>query len=609
MAQSKAAPNLFTVVDLPHNLTEEQAEMVAKIKKYPNLKNVTYVDIADVDKVQDRGYLNFSIPDELVKTQVSVRLKRLEVTNNDKFVAYGQSTVDGQFSEVLLNKEKGLIFGTMRHEDKSYQIYGIDAHLSAILELSLTNTTKQECGSHGADDHIDNATTPPPTPESITCQDIGETTVLIMFTTAANNIDPNINQTAINAVNQFNSILNNSQIGSQPAHLVNVGVELLANHVESSGDLGIATGIDQFRNNGTAIARRLARRADIVVLLTNGQYIDGTIGRVQAINAEEPNAYAIVEVPFAVTFNFYTFTHEVGHLFGGRHQLGADDSLPAYSHGRSYDVRYGFFNNKKRCYRTIMHTFANDRERIPWFSNPFVSAGGGVTGDASCCDVARRITETAPRVSGYRIFNPSFSAYITGPDYIGTTGTYAWTPAILCGCSPYITQWVINFNNGIVQYQTTANDQPLIIDFEAGGIISSTGLVSIGMGVISCDGTVTTSFKNVTVDLWGTGLRNPNGSNNANNTSVSKTVSTFGDVFPNPISSTATFDYNLVESTQLKALIYDGFGKVVKTVVDGNKKMGYYQDKVDVSTLNSGIYYLHITTNKQSLTKKIIIQH
>ena len=111
------------------------------------------------------------------------------------------------------------------------------------------------------------------------------------------------------------------------------------------------------------------------------------------------------------------------------------------------------------------------------------------------------------------------------------------------------------------------------------------------------------------MDLWGTGLRNPAGSNTLSSTSVSKTVNTFGEIFPNPVSSTATFDYNLVEPTQLKALIYDGFGKLVRTVVNGDKKAGYYQDKVDVSALSSGIYYLQITANKQFLTKKIIIQH
>jgi Secretion system C-terminal sorting domain len=71
----------------------------------------------------------------------------------------------------------------------------------------------------------------------------------------------------------------------------------------------------------------------------------------------------------------------------------------------------------------------------------------------------------------------------------------------------------------------------------------------------------------------------------------------------------ATIDYNLVEATQIKIVVTNGLGEVVETLVNENKKAGRYQHKINVSDLNSGIYFLRITSDKQSLTKKILIQH
>jgi Secretion system C-terminal sorting domain/Metallo-peptidase family M12 len=609
MAQSKAAaPNLFTVVDLPKNLTYEQAEMVAKIEKYPNLRKVTYVDIADVNKLQRNGYLDFSIPDEPTKTQVSVRLKRLEVANSDKSLAYGSHIVDGQFSELMLNKDKGLVFGTMRHEDKTYIIYGIDKHLSAILELNTTTKAAGAtiCSTDEGNEMRSSDSNPPPTPELILpCQT--ETSVLVMFTTEAANIDPSVFQTAINSIAYYNTAIAVSQITAAGARIFSVGTELLAGFVETND---IEADVNAFTANATANVRRNATAADIVILLTNAQYTSGALGRVRQINAENPNAYAIVETLSAADPALNVFTHEVGHLFGGLH--GSSTLTPAYAHGRSYNVSYGLFGWRSRKYSTVMQTGTDGGTRIPAFSNPNVSYNGGVTGDATCCNVARRIGETAPTISGFRNGANNFSSFIVGPDYINYFSTFFWDPTIVCGCAPYVTNWIVEFGDGTQTItSTTANDAPLVLDFSPGGPLSipNATIMTITMSVTSCNGAISNSSIFVYIDLWGNGLKNPSSSDKSSSASISKTINTFGEFSPNPTSSTATFDYNLVEATQIKIVVIDGLGKVVKTLTDENKKAGYYQHKIDVSELNSGVHYLRIISDKQSLIKKILIQH
>ena len=606
MAQNKASPNLFTVVDLPKNLTIAQAEMVAKIEKYPNLKKVTYVDIADVDKVQYRGYVSFSIPDEGVKTKINVRLKRLEITNAEKSTAYGLGMVEGEFSELMLNKEKGLVFGTMRCADKSYIIYGIGKHLSAILELDISQIAKMECGSNGdSDDKQAVNSSPTSTPELITtCQTTLATTVLILYTTAANNTDPSIFQTATNSVTSHNNILNNSAVTAVGSQLVSVGVELLHGFVENAGS--ITGDVNRLAANTTATFRRNATTADFVVLLTNATYlINGgqILGTVSQIDAENPNAYAIVEAPFAVEPSSNTFSHEVGHLFGGRHQNDANG--PTYSHGRAYTGQIGRFRMRAR---TMMHTFQSTSLRIPFFSNPNVLALNAPTGDANCCDVARRIGETAPRISSYRTASTAFTTGILGVNHIFQYGYFSFEPAINCGCAPYSTVWNVNFNSWVNYTQTTANDAPIVV-YVYPGSIQQQGLITITMTVTACDGSTSTSFRNISVDLDGPGLKDPKGSDKSANFIPSKNINSFSDVFPNPTSSTASFNYNLLQSTHLKVVLLDGLGKTIKTVVDEDKQKGYYQQIMNVAELTSGLYFLQIISDNQSLTKKILINH
>jgi len=65
-------------------------------------------------------------------------------------------------------------------------------------------------------------------------------------------------------------------------------------------------------------------------------------------------------------------------------------------------------------------------------------------------------------------------------------------------------------------------------------------------------------------------------------------------IYPNPTKNILTIDGNYTSAT-----IYDVFGKAVLTT--------NYKKNIDVATLISGIYFLHINTNDESTVKKITI--
>ena len=65
-------------------------------------------------------------------------------------------------------------------------------------------------------------------------------------------------------------------------------------------------------------------------------------------------------------------------------------------------------------------------------------------------------------------------------------------------------------------------------------------------------------------------------------------------IYPNPAKNILTIDGDYTSAT-----IYDVFGKVALTTD--------YQKTIDVFTLSSGIYFIHITTNHAIIVKKITI--
>ena len=65
-------------------------------------------------------------------------------------------------------------------------------------------------------------------------------------------------------------------------------------------------------------------------------------------------------------------------------------------------------------------------------------------------------------------------------------------------------------------------------------------------------------------------------------------------IYPNPAKNTLTIDGNYISAT-----IYDVFGKVALTTD--------YQKTIDVLTLSSGIYFIHINTDNAMIVKKITI--
>jgi Secretion system C-terminal sorting domain len=78
-------------------------------------------------------------------------------------------------------------------------------------------------------------------------------------------------------------------------------------------------------------------------------------------------------------------------------------------------------------------------------------------------------------------------------------------------------------------------------------------------------------------------------------------------IYPNPSSYEVTFGYSLSRFTNVKFNIYDIRGRLVKKIEKGKKEAGKYVfEKVDISILANGIYFVQLQIDSESITKKIL---
>ncbi len=77
--------------------------------------------------------------------------------------------------------------------------------------------------------------------------------------------------------------------------------------------------------------------------------------------------------------------------------------------------------------------------------------------------------------------------------------------------------------------------------------------------------------------------------------------------YPNPFNPKTKIKYETAKNGFVNLKVFDVLGREIKTLVNENKNVGYYEIDFDATNLNSGIYFYKLTTNNFSEMKKMIL--
>lgn len=77
--------------------------------------------------------------------------------------------------------------------------------------------------------------------------------------------------------------------------------------------------------------------------------------------------------------------------------------------------------------------------------------------------------------------------------------------------------------------------------------------------------------------------------------------------YPNPFNPVTNVKFSIVNTEDVKIVVYDIMGREVQTLVNEKLQPGTYETTLDGSALNSGVYFYKLITHRYTETKKMIL--
>lgn len=309
--------------------------------------------------------------------------------------------------ETVLVIRDGKVTGTVRHAGKLYRIRAGADGTHGVAEIDARQFPRDHSEPEYKQQLMMNEALALPAPTARASAAFAETPVirvLVNYTPAAKRSTSDILALIDLAIAETNQGYVNAGVNARVelAHAAQV------NYTESgsnSTDRSRYASVDD-RVMDEIHTQRNTYAADVGVLLTDGNSACGN----GTIYASATSAFAAVTTDCA-TGN-YSFGHELGHLFGARHNPEEDSSTTPYAWGHGY-------LSPNRNWRTIMaYDCPNGCTRLNYWSNPNKTRDGVAMGTATKNNNARVLNERAAVLAAFR-GAPASSAVV-----VSNTGDY-----------------------------------------------------------------------------------------------------------------------------------------------------------------------------------------
>ncbi|PJA95794.1 MAG: hypothetical protein CO129_09905 [Ignavibacteriales bacterium CG_4_9_14_3_um_filter_34_10] len=577
-------------------LTNEHSQKLEKLKKNKLYKSIELIKLGNVSKISktNNGALPIKIPG-ITKSYVAKPVE-IEYSSEENFIWKGEFKKDDGYIKLIC--KNGEIFGNIQINNRFFEIQSFEPGKNVIIEYNEKELAEMTCGNNHEEPNTTESVSGGKMLKSATTTTTRATVrVLALFTDAAQAAVTNINNTASLAISQMNDAISNSEVNYSLVMTL-ASVQRLV-FTENPND--IYGDVNSLSINATAANLRNTNEADIVILLTDGNYTDGYYsyyGIVDNIGPNNADAYAIVEAD-AATSSRYTFAHEACHLFGGRHD---NDPSGTYEHGYEFLTGIWPFRTERH---TVMCT-VSDEPRIMYYSNPDVDYKNKATGTSTSNDVARKLEIEASTVEGFRSFNPPLSVYISGPTKGNNSGTYTWYAIASGGITPYSYSW--NYSLDGYSYSPTISQSSSYT-----GSLPYNNDLFLRVTVGSSDGQSAVDFHTTINQGIEELLKSTTNSSDIIDTLNIKSeaisnLSTEFTIYPNPTTNFSTIIYNVNKDGLVSLEILDVNGRKIKTLLNSKQEKGRYSFEFDMTNCESGIYLCKLSINGQVYSNKFIVR-
>jgi hypothetical protein len=517
--------------------------------------------------------------------------QKVETLSPTEYTYYGEYDPCGEENGYIhIIAKNGELYGQININNEVYEIFDLGNRQNIMVKWENSAFPTKECAS-GSTTH---SFRPDPNlggERSGGCN----VRVLVLFTTAADAIGIPT-QVANLGISNSNAIANNSKA---MVNFTLAGTALLPNFVETTDP--DAT-FEALRTNPIAQQLRNQFQADIVTLLTDGNFVvpGGTVAGTSGLfNFGDP-AFGFTVVEIDAANGRFTFSHELAHDFGCKHDNDDNSTPPFVLAARGHEFNTGLFGwGAKR--RTNLTSLPAGEERIMHWSNPDVKFKGKKTGVTNERNNAAQMTSLGCTIANYRPFIPPMTVDITGP-VTGIPGQNYTYCAAINSCPNVISiQWEYSFN-GFHYIPGPAGNQ-ICINLT----MPLHGSIYVRVRVICQGGGDVTAF-------WETYNEDENPKFKGCNwtAEVAKEANQLAqqglelEINPNPSISELNIAFKVEATTQTYINVIDIQGRLKKQIFSGLLEKGEYKFVSDLSTFVPATYIVSMKQGDKIVSKQIL---
>ena len=608
---------LFTTTTLTDGqLTSGQLDMKESILGLPQTESLQYIIVGDLPQIQQNGFLNLQIPSDTTTYTFSAETVISDTIGNYSWVGTLLSPIpciddstsgpDCISGSLIMMKTGSSISGIMRIEDSYwnsdiYEIKDLGEGLNAWVKIELDSFSGNECATLSRGGETFDTTEADVTSHC-------PVKVLAIYTEAAAADYPDVLLTMHRCVLDMNYILNNSHISEQLLTIELVGtLGMSSTYFEESGGEDIDIDAKSFLTNSYITGKRAEYNADIVIVFTDDSYNDyGYSVNFGDDFDDNDSAYAIVTTGSSLVN--HTFSHEMGHLFGARHEIKGsgdgdcagsgttpDDGLP-HSHGWIIDKSGG------KSKKTIMSICGGSGapHRIRNYSNPNVKYKNKKTGSESRNFNAKTIAYAACRVSRY-VTTEEPTVYIIGPNK-ACPGDEAAVEGVVSGVSaPIEYYWQYSYD-GFTYLPSNPTSSSKYFQATMPENEDESIYFRLTAGTSGGPYVTTVPPKRILAEDQEFPPCDPHRPVSVSTTTTADPVVS---LFPNPARDEIRLRVKDVDNLPFEITIFDVYGGAVKSVL-GKTTMRLEEIPVNISDLSNGVYWLNFRSWETNQTFQFI---